>query len=72
VHIPGFSAEASLYKTSGHYRIIRGGGTTTARVFPAVNYCEYICDRCRTTGLEWACLQCAVSHCRPELDEEAI
>jgi hypothetical protein len=48
--MPEFTAEASLYKTSGHYRMLSADGDSTVRVLPAVKYCQYICNLCRITG----------------------
>jgi len=61
--IPGFTAESSLRETSGRYRMVGAGVGRTARVLPAFNYCQYVCNLCFSTGAPWACHECAVSNC---------
>src|SRR5712692_3979488 len=35
--IPGFDAETSLYKTSGHYRMIGKSGQADGAIYPALS-----------------------------------
>jgi hypothetical protein len=68
--MPGFTAETSLYKTSGRYR----GGRHAIHshliipAIPACQNCDYILDRCESNG--WRprglCNLCAVGNCYEE------
>ena len=67
--IPGFSAEASLYKTSGRYQSGRhpadsAGGLVTPAI-PACRNCDYILDRCAENGgrPRALCAACAFGNC---------
>jgi hypothetical protein len=68
VNIPGFSAAASLYQTSGWY--LQGGAAQPSggNVVPAIPFCgncDFILDNCERNG--WrpraVCNACAVGDC---------
>ena len=68
--MPGFTAEASLYKTRGRYRAGRHAINSNL-IIPAIPRCEncdYILDRCESNG--WRprglCNMCAVGNCYEE------
>jgi hypothetical protein len=70
--LPGFTAEASLYKTSGRYQGSRhsagSAGQLVIPAIPACRNCDYILDRCERNG--WRpralCNACAVGNCYVE------
>jgi len=61
-NIPGFTAEASIYKTSDHYRMAKVFQQADGAVYPAVPCCEIHCDavaqRCINICLERGGLNC--------------
>ena len=67
--LPGFTAEASVYRTSSGYRYNARSGTSQANsVIPAIPFCgncDYILENCEQNG--WrpraACNACAVGNC---------
>jgi hypothetical protein len=72
MNIPGFTAEESLDKTSGHYQTgSRAINSPTHMVIPAIpacQNCDYILDRCEING--WRpralCNACLVGNCYEE------
>ena len=70
--MPGFTAETSLYTTSGHYRAGRHAIDSPAQlIIPAIPMCQNcdgILDRCENNG--WRpralCNMCAVGNCYEE------
>jgi len=55
MNIPGFTAEASLYKVGKQYQQVGGGIYSTASVVPAGSCCapcgkDLCCDECPPTG----------------------
>jgi hypothetical protein len=68
VNIPGFSAAASLYQTSGSYLQGRTAPSVGGNVVPAIPFCgncDFILDNCERNG--WrpraVCNACAVGDC---------
>ncbi len=66
---PEFTAEASLYKTSGHYHVVGAGAISTVQVVPqqmesavlalAVgNPCRGACKCCGVFGYPGCCSRC--------------
>lgn len=54
VNIPGFTAEASLYKTDKHYSVVATDAAPSAQVVPQYSLCDkasYYCNR----GIEKWC-----------------
>lgn len=48
MNMPGFTAEASLYKASKHYLVVASGTASSAQVVPQYGLCDkarYLCDR---------------------------
>ncbi len=72
MNIPGFTAEDSLYTTSGHYETGRHTiSLPMATVVPAIpmcQNCDYILDRCEVNG--WRpralCNACLIGNCYDE------
>ena len=71
MNMPGFTAETSLYKSSGHYQAGRHALHSPNQIIPAIprcENCEYILERCENNG--WrpraVCNACAVGHCYEE------
>jgi len=70
--MPGFTAEASLYKTKRHYqagrRALNSSIDTIVPAIPMCRNCDDILDRCETRG--WrpraVCNACAVGNCFDE------
>ena len=70
--MPGFTAEASVYKTRGHYEAGRHAlNSSMNSVIPAIpmcRNCDYILDNCESNG--WRprglCNMCAVGNCYDE------
>lgn len=75
MNMPGFTAEDSLYKTSGHYRAGRHAiNPLVHMVIPAIppcQNCEYILGRCEING--WrpraVCNACSSGNCYDEPPE---
>lgn len=71
MNIPGFSAEATLYRTRGYYHMVATGMTSSGQVVPALpscGNCDWACDKCvdclRSGGTRASCPGCGVcSHC---------
>ena len=66
--MPGFTAEASLYKTGELYHAAIEGAHASGIVVPAIPFCgncDYILDRCELNG--WRpralCNACATGNC---------
>jgi hypothetical protein len=75
VSIPSFTAEASLYKTGGRYRMMASGDTAlaTQAVTPAMRalYCAIVCAACdagvkSNFGYCWRCHDCELTGDAPE------
>jgi hypothetical protein len=72
MNIPGFTAEDSLYKTSGHYQAGRRAiNSPTHMVIPAIpmcRNCDDILDRCAINGgfPRAVCNACAIGYCYDE------
>lgn len=71
MNLPGFNAEASLYKTSRHYRSGRPSALLSDAVIPAIPRCEncdFILSNCEVNG--WrpraVCNACLVGNCYDE------
>jgi hypothetical protein len=66
--IPGFSAEATAYRTSRRYRGAANAGFS-AGITPAIppcRNCDSICDLCIDTGRACgACRLCSIGACDP-------
>ena len=48
MNMPGFTAEASLYKANKHYPVVATGTASSAQVVPQYGLCDkarYLCDR---------------------------
>jgi hypothetical protein len=58
--MPGFTAEASLYQTSGYYRMVATGALSSDLVLPAAigDRCKHICRVCAVTNDEDVCDAC--------------
>jgi hypothetical protein len=63
---PGFLAEASVYKSSRHYRrggsfAVAGGGTSSKLIpqLRAGKICDLVCNACEFGGDPIACLLCS-------------
>lgn len=73
MNMPGLTAEASLYKTSGHYRSGRPSASLSDAVIPAIpacRNCDEILDRCAENG-GWpraVCNACGSGNCYEEND----
>jgi len=68
MNMPGFSADASLYRSSGYYRHGQSADSHADTVVPAIPFCgncDGILDRCERNG--WrpraVCNACATGHC---------
>ena len=71
MNMPGFTAESSLYKTSGHYRSGRPAASLSDAVIPAIpmcRNCDYILDQCEIHGgrPRAVCGACAIGYCYDE------
>ena len=72
MNVPGFSAEASLYKTSGRYQASRPVSSAQMDMItpaiPACRNCDYILDNCSENG--WrpraVCNACLYGNCYDE------
>lgn len=72
MNMPGFSADASLYKTSGYYQADRHAiNLPTQMIIPAIpmcQNCDWILEQCEIHG--WRpralCHACAVGNCYDE------
>ncbi len=72
---PGFTAEASLYKSNGHYAMAWGGAISTPRILPQQvlsDACVEACQWCGLVGdpmysLCTACYYCTVGSRDPEI-----
>jgi hypothetical protein len=70
--MPGFTAEASIYKTSRHYHASRRSPSSPTDMItpaiPACRNCDYILDQCELHN--WRpralCNACAVGNCYDE------
>jgi hypothetical protein len=68
--LPGFTADASLYRTRGHYRADGTRASQAAAVVPQMavgltsgqlEWCRAACLYCRYTGYYcWPCYICAI------------
>jgi hypothetical protein len=69
MNIPGFTAEASIYKTGGHYSGSVGVIDSRPGVVPAIppcRNCNHICDVCAETGMACGgCALCNAGYCDP-------
>ena len=69
MNIPGFNAEAALYKTRGDFGFSAQSANSTANaVIPAIPFCgncDEILDRCAETGFRprAVCLACLTGNC---------
>lgn len=68
MNIPGFTAEASVYRASNEYFSAGSAGSHGNAVIPAIPFCgncDYILDNCERNG--WRpralCAMCATGHC---------
>jgi len=66
--MPKFTAEASLYKTSGYYRHGQSADSHDNAIVPAIPFCgncDFILDNCERNG--WRpralCAACATGNC---------
>ena len=71
MHMPGFTAEDSLYKTSGHYQAGRHAINSPYLITPAIpmcRNCDYILDQCEIHGgrPRAVCNACARGYCYEE------
>ena len=72
MNMPGFTADAALYKTSGHYQADRHAISSRMHmIIPAIpmcQNCDAILDRCESNG--WRpralCNACSVGNCYDE------
>ncbi len=69
--IPSFTAERSLYRRSGQYRVHRTGAEVSSDVIPAIpacSNCDYILDNCARNGgrPRALCNACAHGWCYTE------
>lgn len=72
MNMPGFTAETSVYKTSGHYQAGRHAiNSPIHMIIPAIpmcRNCDYILDQCEING--WhpraVCNACGVGYCYDE------
>jgi hypothetical protein len=72
MNMPGFTAETSLYKTSGHYQAGRHAiNSPIHMIIPAIpmcQNCDYILDQCEIHG--WrpraVCNACLFGNCYDE------
>jgi hypothetical protein len=72
INMPGFTAETSVYKTSGHYQAVRHAINSPIHMIvpaiPACKNCDDILDRCEING--WrpraVCYACGVGYCYDE------
>jgi hypothetical protein len=63
VNMPGFTAENSVYRMSGHYRISQTGIVSAAQVVPQLPWwgkllCAAACRSCYLTPNVPACAAC--------------
>ena len=68
MNMPGFNAEASLYRSSGHYLGGRSNDSHVDVVVPSIPFCgncDYILDRCAENGgrPRAVCRACATGNC---------
>ena len=68
MNMPGFTAEASLYQSSGYCLHGRTAGSHAGTVVPAIPFCgncDFILDNCERNG--WRpralCAACATGNC---------
>jgi hypothetical protein len=76
MNLPGFTADASLYQTSGQYQALRlAPGRPSASLsdavipsIPACSNCDYILERCAMNGgrPRAVCNACATGYCYEE------
>jgi hypothetical protein len=69
MNLPGFSAEVSIYRTSGYFGRSIGQVVFEPQILPAIppcRSCENACDSCieKRVGCT-ACAMCAVGDCDP-------
>lgn len=68
--MPGFTAEAAVYKSTRGYRGTEAASSSTAQVVPAIPPCHAcddiltLCARGEATGA--VCYYCAIRNCDPE------
>ena len=69
MNLPGFTAAATLYKTSGHYTMTNVPNSIAAQVVPQLSrlgvapwpWCRDACELCTYYGLYcWPCFICAI------------
>jgi hypothetical protein len=70
MNMPGFTADASLYRPNGYYCRDQFSDSHAEAVVPAIPYCgncDWILDRCERNG--WRpralCDACASGNCSP-------
>ena len=68
INMPNFTAEASLYRSSGSYRSGQSADSRADTVVPAIPFCgncDYILDRCARNGgrPRAVCRACAIGNC---------
>ncbi len=69
MNLPGFTAEASVYKTSGgHYPSGQSTDSHAGTVVPAIPFCgncDYILENCARNGgrPRAVCRACAIGNC---------
>lgn len=69
MRLPGFEAQASLYKSGSSYLSAKADTNASGQVIPAIppcRNCDYICDVCERRGVACgACALCDVGWCDP-------
>lgn len=68
MNMPGFRAEASLYRSSSYYCSGQSADSHADTVVPAIPFCgncDYILDRCARNGgrPRAVCRACAIGNC---------
>lgn len=68
IDMPGFTAEASLYRSSGYYRHGQSADSHAGIVVPAIPFCgncDYILERCERNGgrPRALCYACEIGNC---------
>lgn len=69
MNLPNFTAQASLYRTNAHYRMVGNSASSSAGMvvpaIPSCRNCDAILDRCIENGghPRAVCAACAVGRC---------
>lgn len=57
INMPGFTAEASLYKTNKHYLVVATGTASSTQVVPQYGLCDKAAYYCIRGYQKWCAIE---------------